>query len=352
MEPRPGPTRHTLTGSMHRHPIDDAILIAVLSGRAAPAERRALEEWRVAHPDNEAEYQSLVRTWEIAGELRRSGLATPPPQVADFVRRPEPERLAMVPSPGRRTWWPGLAAASLLLGLAVGASLARMVGVELDAETTVTGAGELATVTMRDGTLVRLGPNSRLGFHLVSGPRDVSLEGRAFFAVRPDQRHPFRVHAAGGQVNVVRSRFEMQARGSEARVVVIEGEVEVVAGGRRANVGAGEMLVVGDSGPRTVEPVAEVVQTLAWTGQFLAFQSTPLVDVAREFEDRFGYRVEILDPALAHRTVTGWFSDQSPEAMMVGICAAVNARCFQQDNRVRMELPRPAASGQAPRAAP
>jgi ferric-dicitrate binding protein FerR (iron transport regulator) len=77
-------------------------------------------------------------------------------------------------------------------------------------------------------------------------------------------------------------------------------------------------------------------QVIDWLGPFLAFESTPLRQVAQEFRERFGVHIEIIDDVLSDRTVTGWFSDLSVEEMVAGICAVVEAQCAIRDGTVRM----------------
>jgi ferric-dicitrate binding protein FerR (iron transport regulator) len=66
---------------------------------------------------------------------------------------------------------------------------------------------------------------------------------------------------------------------------------------------------------------------LNWAGNFLAFQQTPLSDVAVELERHFDVRIAITDSALANRTVTAWFADRSLQEVLRIVCAATLAEC-------------------------
>jgi ferric-dicitrate binding protein FerR (iron transport regulator) len=68
-----------------------------------------------------------------------------------------------------------------------------------------------------------------------------------------------------------------------------------------------------------------------WVGNFLVFQDTPLREVAKEVERRFGVPVVIRDSALAERTVTAWFADRTLEEVLRVVCAASLTRCTLGD---------------------
>ena len=73
-----------------------------------------------------------------------------------------------------------------------------------------------------------------------------------------------------------------------------------------------------------------------WKGRFLAFQTTPLKDAAREIERQYGLRVVISDSALAAETISGWFVDKNQSELMKIVCMVVNASCSTEGNIVRM----------------
>ena len=109
----------------------------------------------------------------------------------------------------------------------------------------VTGATELATVQLGEGSVVRLAPSSRLRV-LAGRERAVHLEGRAFFAVermptppatrhtrrgrRPRPRHPLRArHERGPPASFASSRGQVALSTPREHI-----EVGRRRGGRRA----------------------------------------------------------------------------------------------------------------------
>jgi transmembrane sensor len=206
----------------------------------------------------------------------------------------------------------------------------------------VTGATELATVQLGEGSVVRLAPSSRLRV-LAGRERAVSLEGRAFFAVQRMPQHPLRVHTAAGDARVLGTRFELAAGRDGLELRVVDGRVALTAGRARIEVGAGEESAVRNgavSRPTRAQPAA----VATWVGTFLAFQATPLRDVAREIERVYSTPVTIADSALANETITATFTDRPVREVVNVVCSVLNARCDVQGGRVRIDRVPSAAS--------
>lgn len=321
-------------------------ILESLKGGLTPSRERALMEWRRAAAENEREYQQVVRLWDLRRVYEPALRAADVPPVEEILDRAAATAIASRPATrrGPRRFLPlGLAAAAA--AVMIGVSLfALRASDSLTLGTTDTGVAELVTndaemVTTRlqDGSLVRLGPRSRLRVLEGSNGREVWLHGRAYFAVARDERRPFRIHTRAGEAIVLGTRFDLEARDGDLRVVVVEGGVELVAGGKKTKVGARQMGRSTAGAPPVVTPVADVYRLVNWMGDFIAFEETPLADVALEIERRYGIRVDILDSTLARRPVTGWASDRGLNAMLGAACRAVNARCTISDTLIVME---------------
>lgn len=344
---------HKTNRSMSRHDIDREILVAALTGEANEEEMRRLEEWRSSDPENERRYRRVARVWRATGRLADAGPEAPAAsrilEIAERVAAADPgsgdadaathRTRTSVEKRGGVGWRAGAVAAAVVAGIAVGMLLPDGSGdTPFGPSALVTGQNEVATVTLEDRTVVRLAPETRLEFSRTGSGREVTLDGRAFFAVAERSDDPFRVRLAGGTVEVLGTRFDVEARGDALQVAVVEGEVRVDAEGERISVGARQIARGRGPGTLEVREVDDVYRVVDWLGRFLAFESTPVPQVAEELERRFGVRIEIADGALAARTVTGWFSDQSPEEMIAGICRVVEARCTVRGGTVRMEV--------------
>lgn len=189
-----------------------------------------------------------------------------------------------------------------------------------------TSAGERTTVTLADGSIVHVAPESRL--RIPGGPeRAVELNGRAFFAVAADEERPFTVRTHGGEARVLGTRFDLRTHDDEFELVVVEGRVGVSAPRGEAEVGRSQATRWRPDVPPTVEFVEDVHAYLDWMGRTLVFQTTPLEEVIRELERRYGKTIRLADASLADVKVTAWFSGQEFDEVLLSICQVVAAQC-------------------------
>lgn len=305
----------------------DDLIWRCLQGLINADEQRALEQWRAASAANERQFQQLRALWQTSE----------PPRPA--TRRPSAAQIIAVDRARVRDRWhrwrhwrrTAMAAAAAIV-LLFGAhrfwpAASREAGIA-PAEI-VTGANELSTITLGDGTVVRLAPASRLRLPRGPNAREVWLDGRAYFAVTQDARRRFKVHTPLGDAIVLGTRFDLRTDGNHLRLLVVEGKVQLEASGRSVQVGARRLAQVAPAEEPAVAEVDDdyIQQALGWTGGFLAFESTPLRDAARELSNHYDVPITVTDSVLARQTVSGWFADEPLEDVLMILCRAVRAQC-------------------------
>lgn len=197
----------------------------------------------------------------------------------------------------------------------------------------------MATVQLSDGSVVRLAPNSRLGFEFRPASREATLEGRAFFSVAKIQNKPFRVHTRLGEATVLGTRFELATDSSELRLLVVSGRVGLAGSTNELEVHAGESSGVRNGTVAEPKRLSNAETMGEWVGKFLAFQSTPMREVAREIEETYGVRIVAEDSAIATRTVTGTFVDRDARYVIDAVCLVVNAQCVNRGGEIAMTRP-------------
>jgi transmembrane sensor len=194
----------------------------------------------------------------------------------------------------------------------------------------------VSTVTLRDGSVVRLGPRTRLTVTGRASEREVRLDGRAFFAIAHRPEHPFRIITAAGTVTALGTRFDLQAQGENLNVALLEGHVLLSTPGQEVSLRPGQATRVVEGIPMPITRIPDADRLLNWAGNFLAFQQTPLSEVAIELERHFDVRIAITDSALANRTVTAWFADRTLDEVLRIVCAATLAQCSAEAGGVIM----------------
>ncbi|CAG5000120.1 hypothetical protein DYBT9275_02394 [Dyadobacter sp. CECT 9275] len=111
-----------------------------------------------------------------------------------------------------------------------------------------TARGEKTTLTLPDGSKIKLNAGSRIVYQSDFGRknRDLTLEGEAFFDVTHDTSRPFRIRTGGLTTTVVGTSFNISAYEENPiiKVAVLTGKVRVM--GESKSGGENEMLVVPD----------------------------------------------------------------------------------------------------------
>jgi transmembrane sensor len=193
-----------------------------------------------------------------------------------------------------------------------------------------TAYGETRRVNLPDGTQVWLNANSTLtleGTWEAGQDRRVSLRGEAFFHVTHQPHHErFLVRGGGVTVEVLGTQFNVSTRRARTRVALKEGSVRLAAEGRTLLMRPGETVEWSPQRAqlaRTPEPAARAA---AWTGQRLVFDQTPLSEVAQTIEEQFGTRVEIRNPALREKRLTGEISLVNEALLLEALETIYNVR--------------------------
>lgn len=250
---------------------------------------------------------------------------------------------------GRRRW-PILAIAAVILATVI----ATVALLDRGAQTIQTARGERREISLADGSVVQIDPQTRLRIKFDAGARQVVLErGRAVFHVAKNPSRPFTVQADGTVVRAVGTAFGVEQRNDEIVVTVAEGKVAVhptdqpssprqpreggaslptnspgsSMQGQRATeilLVAGEQVKVQHSGPAEAVRKVDAGRQLAWAEGRLIFDHQTLADVIEQFNRYSRVQLHVYDEGLASLRVTGVFNASGPEDF-VAFMQATNA---------------------------
>ena len=310
-----------------RTPVDD-LIIRVLSGSASPFEEERLRRWRESSSGNEDHYQEVAQVWSLTAPEPLPSISEPP-DVEAILEAAGPDQGGGPLRIPQRRWKPtwrvmGLLAASVAaVGLGIGTFFT---GPEPLAEY-VAASSEALTVTLADGSYARLAPQTTLQEWEVEGGREVSVEGKAFFAVARDEARPFKVRTGAGTVRVLGTRFQVITDQVGVETVVVEGRVEVANEHGSVEVPAGAVSMMARDQAPSMEPVTDVLARLDWPGGMLVYHATPLEQVAEEVSRFYGRELRVSNSDLARRRVTAWFQGEPFEAVAESLCLVTEAVC-------------------------
>lgn len=314
----------------------DELILRARRGEASEEELRRLDQWRRSSPDNERRFREVSRIVDLAAELEEP-VDTTPVSAETVVARAEERRSSTSSASGSPRRWSrrrilaGVAAVAAVLVLAFGLDLWwDGTGLLTGPETRVvleTGPEEGRSTQLPNGILVYLGPASNLAaVETAEGPT-YRLEGHGFFGVPEQDDDRVVVETAAGRLTVLGTRFGVRSEQEELDLVVVEGRVQVDAPDRAFELGPAGLGSVRDGRVESVAQVEDPLDHLAWMDRAMVFQSTPLREVAREIERRYGARIEIRASDVQDRTVTTAFDGQPFDEVMDIVCRVTDVTC-------------------------
>ncbi|AKD55685.1 FecR family protein [Spirosoma radiotolerans] len=326
------------------------LLFTYFAGQATSVQQKVIGEWLTDAGSRETYFQWLDE-WErsfpqyvpdVARHLDefRQRLDTPLHEQVPLVRQLPAEPRPFLTSGG----W--LVAASVALLLLAGGWLFRE---PLLYKTVTTGARQLRSLRLPDGSTVALNSNSsfrmpRLGYGWLS--RRVTLTGDAVFDIKHlTNNQPFVVQTADGlAVEVLGTEFSVRSRSARAEVVLKRGKVNLQytpANQPTQNVlmKPGDRVTLDGKGALRLQARADTTQFAHWRYRLFSFNDTSLREVASQIQSVFGVTVQLSDPALARRTLTGTIRAGSSDELADALAELLNLRVSHRDQYIMLSTP-------------
>ena len=179
----------------------------------------------------------------------------------------------------------------------------------------------LNTFTLPDGTLVSLNSNTKLRYPKKFGrsTREVTIEGEAFFEVKPNKNKPFIIHAGNAQIKVLGTSFNVNAypESKLVEVTVETGRVQVLNKTDKYVQTNELILTPGDKGTLIFESNSLRKTTnqnpnfLAWKTHNLIFKATSLDEVIQELAKVYKVDIRLADSNLNKLLLTAQFNNYS-----------------------------------------
>jgi len=179
----------------------------------------------------------------------------------------------------------------------------------------------LNTFTLPDGTLVSLNSNTKLRYPKKFGrsTREVTIEGEAFFEVKPNKNKPFIIHAGNAQIKVLGTSFNVNAYPDSklVEVTVETGRVQVLNKTDKYVQTNELILTPGDKGTLIFESNSLRKTTnqnpnfLAWKTHNLIFKATSLDEVIQELAKVYKVDIRLADSNLNKLLLTAQFNNYS-----------------------------------------
>lgn len=276
--------------------MEKELLYRFFDGQASTEEERRVLEWLGEDPAHREELLAERRVFDAL--LMHA--------------RPEPaarHKVLRIPQWVRRTM---RYAAAAVVALSVGAAWTARTNEKLAQSHNVitVPAGQHVDVTLPDGTRVCVNALSELRYPALFAGRErrVELKGEAFFDVTHDEKHPFVVETYACEVEVLGTKFDVEARAEaeEFTASLVEGRVRVTdkADARNKVELNPDHRVRRTAGRLVVEPIPDP-ERFRWREGLIVFRDASFRGLLREFEKCYGVRIEVERDPGGTRSLTG-----------------------------------------------
>ena len=338
--------------------------------RGPSTDRDGLEALLAEHLSPGQGPSRLTRIADQMDALARSPQGARALHHADALRAEARRRKARWPARLAGAWRP-LAAAAAIAVMIGGVALRSGVFDLFDGgvERHVTALGEQRSVTLADGSVVRLNTLTRIGVAFSDGQRRIDLvEGQASFDVAHDAARPFVVAAGDGLVTALGTEFDVLKAGPAVVVTLVSGSVtveQVAAEARASTAGPavpspdevseprqtvvaaarldpGEQVSIVPDGALTPVAAVDLDQVTAWQRGKIKLVDTPLAEAIAEVNRYSTTRLDLADDTLAQERIGGVFDVGDTDTFVRALEVRFGLRAVRASTR-RVVLMRPAS---------
>ena len=225
-----------------------------------------------------------------------------------------------------------------------------------------TQLGERREMTLADGSVVDLAPESELVVRYRSRERLIALNhGEALFHVARNPGRPFIVQAALTSVRAVGTVFNVERGDQGVSVTVVEGRVAVSqqmaphaahstaeSAASALSLGADEQVSISPAGRATAVRKVRSEAEVSWASGQLVFEDTTVAEIAHRFNLYNRTQIQVLDADLAARRISGVFRASDPGSFVAFVRSVAGVPVAQPDsNHITLGSPAQGKGGTA-----
>ncbi|SKC83199.1 FecR family protein [Ohtaekwangia koreensis] len=190
--------------------------------------------------------------------------------------------------------------------------------------THTTNLGQRATITLDDGSVVKLNAGSTISFpeKFVGDTREITLYGEAFFEVKPDPDKPFIVTSGGLLTTVRGTSFNIRAYHHERiEITVSTGKVHVASIRKKeeAVLGANQQIQYDEALMDWKFRNVPAERYMAWTENIIYLDRTSVQELVNTLERWYNVKIELENGALQNCTISGKYKSDRLTNILEGL---------------------------------
>ena len=285
------------------------LTIRKLNGEVMDGDEQKLNKLLSEDPANRKTHDELVKTWE--GVQNAAGMT----EVETHQEWLRLQTAIRQPASSRNTSWYRIAAVVALLIAATAALFSLLTGSERNVL-----AASIESVTLPDGSSVTLNAGASLSYppEFKSKERAVTLEGEAFFDVKPNAKQPFIIHTSRMVITVVGTSFTVRAHqeAPSSEVVVMSGKVQLSVAGKSIVLEAGEKGTLSKESGQLFKTVNADLNFQSWKTKEFTFEDDPLIEVIEILNNAYQSKLYLNPSNIADCPITVSFEGRSLEDIL------------------------------------
>ncbi|MDR1224967.1 MAG: FecR domain-containing protein [Tannerella sp.] len=275
------------------------VLYRFFEGNCTGEETREVRAWVESSPENKKEFFREGKMYDAIDLLA------------------DDRQLSVPAAPAaRKSLWPDLlkiASTAAIVLLMVG--LWNYLGGEAgnNAMNTVNvPAGKNVNIVLPDGSSVWLNARTKMEYpsSFEKGKREIRLDGEAYFEVSYDKKRPFIVRTKDYDVEVLGTKFNLQAYSFLDRTVtsLMEGSVKLSLSTEKSNTLSlkPHQLAYFENGGYVIKPI-EDYNPYRWKEGLICFDNISFPEIMKEFERYYEVRIFIENETVMNYLCTGKF---------------------------------------------
>jgi len=293
------------------------MIIRLFSGEASREEKKDIENWLNQKPENRKLLNDLKEIWLTAGIEQNADHYEVERAVGQFRQKIRfTGQKAVLP---QRI--PRLIRYAAVLLLLIALPLSYYYGKKSTplsgSFTTISCAqGDKTAIVLPDSSQVILNSGSRLTFNnnFQNGPRQVFLDGEAYFSVQKRTQNPFRVKTSDIEVEVLGTEFNLKAYSDEetTTTTLVTGCLKVTQGDNSTLIKPNQKLVYNKkSGNTDLSKINDLAPETEWKDGRLVFRNQSLEELEHKLERWFDVEIEFADEQVKSRRFTGTLERES-----------------------------------------
>lgn len=287
----------------------EQLIASYLNGELSQEERTELMNWVRTDPSNKALFYDIKDIWDSA---RPASVDVNQQLIHFYKTQAQKKKKRVLP-----VWTNVAAAVAILL---IGLFSAQFVPFlkpkpQSMVESLQVPKGSRSEIVLADGTKVNLNSNSKLELdENFSGTlREVHLDGEAYFEVKSDKQHPFKVHTQKFDIVVTGTKFNVSSYREDTNIgaTLAEGRIKL------QTKTMGEIVLKPGQkisfNQQTMNPVltkVDVESELAWVDGEFNFKDIPFPDLVRRLERWYDVKLLYDGREFDSMTYTGRFKNQ------------------------------------------